>query len=72
MYILVIYVSYGIQFFVPITVLTENRELNTVQLVLLKMFLVMFTCALAIAIPDLGDFIALIGACASSLLALGI
>ena len=41
------------------------------QTVLLKLILVLFTCSLAIAIPDLGDFIALIGACASSLLALG-
>ena len=71
MYILVIYVSYGLQFFVPVSILVENKDWNLCQLLLLKLMLVLFTCALAIAIPDLGDFIALIGACASSLLALG-
>lgn len=37
---------------------------------LIRFGLVILTCIFAIAIPDLGDFIALIGACASSLLAL--
>ena len=49
---------------------SKGKGYTKVQTVLLKLILVLFTCSLAIAIPDLGDFIALIGACASSLLAL--
>jgi len=70
MYIFVIFVSFGLQFYVPIDVITSGKGYTKVQTVLLKLILVLFTCSLAIAIPDLGDFIALIGACASSLLAL--
>lgn len=72
MYIFAIFVSYGLQFFIPIAVIIENRDWGFCKVFFLKLFLVLFTCSLAIAIPDLGDFIALIGACASSLLALGI
>ena len=72
MYIFAIFVSYGLQFFIPIAVIIENRDWGFCKVFFLKLILVLFTCSLAIAIPDLGDFIALIGACASSLLALGI
>ena len=71
MYIFAIFVSYGLQFFIPIAVIIENRDWGFCKVFFLKLILVSFTCSLAIAIPDLGDFIALIGACASSLLALG-
>ena len=71
MYIFAIFVSYGLQFFIPIAVIIENRDWGFCKVFFLKLLLVLFTCSLAIAIPDLGDFIALIGACASSLLALG-
>merc|ERR1712088_556299 len=64
------YVSFGLQFYVPVDIITTGRDYSQCQTVILKMILVLFTCALAVAIPDLGDFIALIGACASSLLAL--
>jgi proton-coupled amino acid transporter len=70
MYIFAIFVSYGLQFFIPIAVIIENRDWGFCKVFFLKFILVLFTCSLAIAIPDLGDFIALIGACASPLLAL--
>merc|ERR1712131_568262 len=70
LYILAIFVSYGLQFFIPIAVIIENRDWGFCKVFFLKLVLVLFTCSLAIAIPDLGDFFALIGACASSLLAL--
>jgi len=70
MYSFVIFVSFGLQFYVPIDIITTGRDYSQCQKILLKLILVLFTCALAVAIPDLGDFIALIGACASSLLAL--
>ena len=59
---------FGMWFFNTIEI---GRDYSQCQKILLKLILVLFTCALAVAIPDLGDFIALIGACASSLLALG-
>ena len=74
MYTFAIFVTYAIQFYVPMSVLYGDIQDPRYRLwkdLLLRVCLVTLTCIFAIAIPDLGDFIALIGACASSLLALG-
>jgi len=80
LYTCVIFVSFAVQFYVPITFLwpplkekylmgASARKILVWEL-LLRYALVMVVCALAIAIPDLGDIISLIGAMASSMLAL--
>ena len=74
MYSAAIFVTYAIQFYVPMSILywpPEDERYRVWKDLLLRTFMVALTCLLAVAIPDLGDFIALIGACASSFLALG-
>jgi len=78
LYCFVIFISFAIQFYVPITflwpsckaALFRNTERPVLMEMLFRYMLVAFVCALAIAIPDLGDIISLIGAMASSMLAL--
>ena len=97
LYTCVIFVSFAIQFYVPITFLWPplkekylmgssgkmrsslpinfpHREYLARKILIWELLfryaLVMVVCALAIAIPDLGDIISLIGAMASSMLAL--
>lgn len=78
LYSFVIFISFAIQFYVPISFLwpsIRDKLCSTSEHMLLfemlfRYMLVMFICALAIAIPDLGDIISLIGAMASSMLAL--
>lgn len=73
MYSAAIFVTYAIQFYVPMSILywpPGDERYRVWKDLILRTFLVALTCLLAVAIPDLGDFIALIGACASSLLAL--
>lgn len=80
LYSSVIFVSFAVQFYVPITFLwppIENKYLQgksdksiMIWDLCFRYVLVIFICALAIAIPDLGDIISLIGAMASSMLAL--
>uniref|UniRef100_F6ZUD7 Amino acid transporter transmembrane domain-containing protein n=1 Tax=Ciona intestinalis TaxID=7719 RepID=F6ZUD7_CIOIN len=73
---LVMVASYAIQFYVPIEIIwpkIKRRFMPSNQLsweLLFRTFLVMFTCSCAIAIPNLGDYISLIGAFSSSFLAL--
>ena len=67
MYSLAIYVTYAIQFYVPMSIIYVPPEDLSYKLwkdILIRIGLVTLTCGLAIAIPDLGDFIALVGASA--------
>ena len=73
-YSFAIFITYALQFYVPMSILYPRTKEGTTSLVrkkLTQISLVAVTCALAIGVPDLGDFIALIGASASSMLALG-
>ena len=75
-----IFVSFAVQFYVPITFLwppiKEKYLMQKSEKAQLwwelgfRYLLVCGICGLAIAIPDLGDIISLIGAMASSMLAL--
>lgn len=74
---LAIFFSYGLQFYVPISILnpTIRRRLHSeqAQLIgeyLLRVGLVVFTFLLAAMIPNLGAVISLVGAVSSSTLAL--
>jgi len=80
LYVFVIFVSFAIQFYVPITFLwppIKERYLadkSTRQQfgweLCFRYLLVFAICGMAIGIPELGDIISLIGAMASSMLAL--
>lgn len=73
MYSFAIFVTYAIQLYVPMSIIYGDHQDHRYRWwkdMLIRFGLVILTCIFAIAIPDLGDFIALIGACASSLLAL--
>lgn len=71
-YCFAIFITYALQFYVPISILyPRTSETNsTIRKKVTQIFLVAVTCGLAIGVPDLGDFIALVGASASSMLAL--
>lgn len=71
-YCFAIFITYALQFYVPISILyPRTSETNsTFRKKITQIFLVAVTCGLAIGVPDLGDFIALVGASASSMLAL--
>ncbi|XP_076799531.1 proton-coupled amino acid transporter 1-like isoform X2 [Clavelina lepadiformis] len=72
----VIAATYAIQFYVPIELIWAKfkrrfRPGNEILWqTILRTILVFFTCACAVAIPNLGDYITLIGAFSSSMLAL--
>jgi len=77
LYSFVIMTSYVIQFYVPIQMIEPHLEENLSPewnkfrfRLYLRALIVSFTCACAVAIPDLGDYISLIGAVSSSVLAL--
>lgn len=74
---LAIFFSYGLQFYVPISILSPSvkRRLHSeqAQLIgeyLMRVGLVVFTFLLAAMIPNLGAVISLVGAVSSSTLAL--
>nr|XP_039272594.1 proton-coupled amino acid transporter 1-like isoform X2 [Styela clava] len=73
LYAVVILIGYLLQFYVPFQILApwieKFRNPKRVDF-LLRISMVIFTCLCAIAIPNIGDYIALIGACSSSFLAL--
>jgi len=71
-YCFAIFITYALQFYVPISILfpRTSETTSTIRKKLAQIFLVAITCGLAIGVPDLGDFIALVGASASSMLAL--
>jgi len=79
LYSFVIFISYAVQLYVPVQILLPSvqRKLNNWMNLgpiqseyILRMVLILFTCTLAVLIPDLGDFISLIGSLAGSMLAL--
>jgi len=72
-----IFLSYALQFYVPIDIvwpsIKQNIPTERMQLIMEYVFragLVLFTFAMAAAVPDLGLFISLVGALSSSTLAL--
>ena len=79
LYSFVIFISYAIQLYVPVQILLPKFEKKLYSLLKLdkvqseyfiRIILIIFTCLLAILVPDLGDFISLIGSLAGSMLAL--
>ncbi|XP_062513841.1 proton-coupled amino acid transporter 1-like [Corticium candelabrum] len=69
--IFAIFCSYLIQFYVPLTFLEPPLEIffNTPRVsYIFRTLIVAITCALAIAIPDLGDLISLVGSLGGSTL----
>ena len=79
LYSFVIFISYAIQLYVPVQILLPKFEKKLYSLMkidriqseyVIRILLIIFTCLLAILVPDLGDFISLIGSLAGSMLAL--
>jgi len=79
LYSFVIFVSYAIQMYVPVQVLNPTarrvfgklfRAGPTQAEYITRLLLILFTCAVAALVPDLGDIISLIGSLAGSMLAL--
>uniref|UniRef100_A0A1B6LYL8 Amino acid transporter transmembrane domain-containing protein n=2 Tax=Graphocephala atropunctata TaxID=36148 RepID=A0A1B6LYL8_9HEMI len=74
---LAIFLSYGLQFYVPMSIIWPSIKANIadehsqrVAQLLIRTGLVIFTFGLAAAIPNLSDVISLVGAVSSSTLAL--
>lgn len=79
LYSFVIFISYAIQLYVPVQILNPwaTRNLGRVfgagpvqSEYIMRFSLILFTCLLAVLVPDLGDIISLIGSLAGSMLAL--
>merc|ERR1711990_1151809 len=77
MFAIAIYFTYSVQFYVPVQIIwpilkkrVRNENLVDVYERVFRCCLVLFTFALAAAIPHLGPFISLIGAFASTALAM--
>lgn len=74
---LAIFLSYGLQFYVPMSIIwpslkskIQDERTQRISELLLRTSLVIVTFALAVAIPNLGAVISLVGAVSSSTLAL--
>lgn len=72
-YTFAIFITYALQFYVPMSIIYppgNSENISSFRRRVVRISLVAVTCGLAVGVPDLGDFIALIGASASSMLAL--
>uniref|UniRef100_A0A023F3A3 Putative amino acid transporter n=1 Tax=Triatoma infestans TaxID=30076 RepID=A0A023F3A3_TRIIF len=73
---LAIFLSYGLQFYVPMGIIWPpiknrlNEETHKIAELIVRTVLVLFTFSLAVAVPDLSIVISLVGALSSSAIAL--